>query len=293
MRAYLELAGAMVLAGSTVVVGKLVAAEFPIFLGSGLRYAVAALVLLPITLRGLAQARPLLGLLFAQSFLGNVLFSLCLLYGLRATGAASAGVITSATPAAVGLISVLFLRERLGLRVATGLLMAAAGVMAVNLAAVEGDGGGSLWGNLLVLGAVLCEAVFLVLARVAATRLSPMTASALTVSLGFLTFLPAAVYEGLAFPWGRVSVEGWLAVLYYGLFGTAAAYLLWYRGVAQVQASAAGVFAGLMPVAAVGLSWLVLGEAVRPAHLLGVVLVLGAIGLLTRRGQLSGHSRTR
>lgn len=282
MRAYLELAGAMVLAGSTVVVGKMVAAEFPIFLGSGLRYAVAALVLLPISLRGAAQARLLVGLLFAQSFLGNFLFSLCLLYGLRATGAASAGVITSATPAAVGLISVLFLRERLSLRVAAGLLLAVAGVMAVNLAAVVGEGGGSLWGNLLVLGAVLCEAVFLVLAKVAATRLTPLTASALTISLGFLTFLPAALYEGLTFPWGEVSAGGWLAVLYYGLFGTAVAYLLWYRGVARVDASAAGVFAGLMPVAAVGLSWLVLGEVVRPAHLLGVLLVLGAIGLLTR-----------
>lgn len=211
MGAYLALAGAMLLAGSTVVVGKVVAAEFPIFLGSGLRYAVAALVLLP---------------------------------------AGLAGIITSATPV-------------------------------VHLATAA-PGGGSGWGNLLVFGAVVCEALFTVLAKLTTGRLSPLLASGVTLFLGFLTFLPLALGEGLSFDWGQVSPGGWLALLCYGLFGTAAAYLLWYAGVARVDGGVAGGFAGRMPVSALALARVMLGEPVRAAHLLGGLLVLGATGVLTR-----------
>jgi hypothetical protein len=50
-------------------------------------------------------------LLFLESFLGNFLFSICMLFGVSMTSAVSAGVIMAAIPAACALLSWAFLRE--------------------------------------------------------------------------------------------------------------------------------------------------------------------------------------
>ena len=56
-------------------------------------------------------------LLFLESFLGNFLFTLCMIYGVSLTSAVSAGVIMASIPAVVALMSWVFLRERIGLRI--------------------------------------------------------------------------------------------------------------------------------------------------------------------------------
>jgi hypothetical protein len=50
-------------------------------------------------------------LVFLESFLGNFLFSICMLYGVSMTSAVSAGVIMAAIPAVVAVLSWLFLGE--------------------------------------------------------------------------------------------------------------------------------------------------------------------------------------
>jgi hypothetical protein len=52
-------------------------------------------------------------LLFWESFLGNFLFSICMLYGVQLTSALAAGVVMAAIPAAVALLSWLVLGERI------------------------------------------------------------------------------------------------------------------------------------------------------------------------------------
>ena len=65
----------------------------------------------PMSRRWTARSR---GLLFLESFLGNFCSSICMLFGMRAEATAiSAGVIMAGIPAAVALLSWLFLRETL------------------------------------------------------------------------------------------------------------------------------------------------------------------------------------
>jgi drug/metabolite transporter (DMT)-like permease len=79
-----------------------------------------------------------------------------------------------------------------------------------------------------------------------------------------------------------VGPSDWIPVLHYGVFVTALGYLLWFGGLSRVPASTAGVFTGVLPVSAVALSYVVLGEQFSWAHLVGVVCVLVAIVLTTR-----------
>jgi drug/metabolite transporter (DMT)-like permease len=75
-----------------------------------------------------------------------------------------------------------------------------------------------------------------------------------------------------------------MAIGYYGVVVTVLAFLLWARGIARVPASTAAVFTGVLPVSAVTLSYLVLGERVLASHLVGAACVIAGIVLVAREG---------
>lgn len=118
--AYLCLAASMSLVGSYVALSKPLVAALPVFVLAWLRFGIAAVAMLP-WLRKPAH-EPALSpairkLVFLESFLGNFLFSICMLFGVSMTSAVSAGVIMASIPAVVALMSWAFLKERVGLRV--------------------------------------------------------------------------------------------------------------------------------------------------------------------------------
>src|SRR5206468_3892744 len=103
VRACLELAVAMALVGSSVVVGKLLVAHLPVFLISGIRFAIASLILVPLALlaaRGVPAigARDL-GVMALQAASRMFAFNALLLAGLALTSAAEGGIVTCTTPA--------------------------------------------------------------------------------------------------------------------------------------------------------------------------------------------------
>ncbi len=299
-RAHLSLGLAMVIVGSSVVVGKRVLAEFPVFVALELRSVLACLILVPLLLRRERGLPRLSGrnwvILTVQALCGVFVFNVCLLHGLRLTDAASAGVITSATPACMGLLAWALFAERPSKRVLAGIALAVAGVLAVNLARTPVEGGGAsagglgAWaGNLLVLAAVAAESVFLLLRKFLPRDLTALAASTLVSALGLLMFLPQALAEVLSpaatFSPLAVSLVGWLDIAYYGAFVSAVAYLLWFSGIVRVPASVAGVYTGIMPVSSLTLSWLLLDEHVGWPHLLGCLAVLAGIGCISGLGR--------
>lgn len=91
-----------------------------------------------------------------------------------------------------------------------------------------------------------------------------------------------ALWEAWRFDLSRLDPADWIAIAYYGVVVTVVAFLLWARGVARVRASTAAVFTGVLPISAVGLSYLVLGEQVRLSHLVGAACVIAGIVLVAR-----------
>jgi drug/metabolite transporter (DMT)-like permease len=280
----------MAIVGSSVVVGKLVVAKVPVFLIGGLRFALASLILVPLVLaheRGLpALSRRDVGVLLVQAFTGIFAFNVLLLYGLTFTSAAESGIVTSTTPAVAAALAVFLLREPWTGRRAAGILMAVIGLLALNLDGVSSGvserGPRPLLGNALVLGAVIGEGLFVVCSRVLAQRLSPLTVAAGISVLGFLMFMPFALWEAWRFDLARLDRADWIAIAYYGVVVTVVAFLLWARGVARVPASTAAVFTGVLPISAVTLSYLALGEPMRVSHLIGAACVIAGIILVAR-----------
>jgi drug/metabolite transporter (DMT)-like permease len=298
LMAYLELSSAMIIVGSTVVVGKVITSSFPVFLASGLRFAISSMILLPMLLKvnaGFpALRRKDVSILFLQSFAGNFLFSIFLLYGLRLTSAAESGIIIGTTSVVIGLISFLFLREKMAWNSSAGVVLATFGVVVINVLGgslhVE-QGSKPILGNLLVLGAVIGEALWTILGKVVSGKVTSLTIASLTSFFGLLMFLPFAIYEARSFDFSAVPPAGWIPIVYYGI-GTVGAYILWYRGVSKVSASTAGVFTGILPVSAIILSYMILKEPFLWSHWVGIFCVLLAIVLMTWGSPGARHQQT-
>lgn len=276
----------MVTVGSSAVVGKRMVEDLPVFLASGLRFGLAAVILVPL-LRWRAGGWPDVGrsdlaTLFLQALTGVFGFSLFWLFGLRQTSASEGGIVASTTPAVIALASALLLGERLGGRGLAGIALAVGGVGAMTVlgetAGVE-RGPNPTLGNGLIAGAVVSEALFLVLGKRVGSRVAPLAIATVVTCFGFALFLPLALYEAFTTDLAAVPPVAWLAVVYYALGPTVLGYVLLYNGLARVSASTSAVFTGVIPISALLLAHVVLGESILWAHLVGVACVLLAMGL--------------
>ena len=112
---YLKLAFAMCIVGSFIVVNKMLSLTFPLFLASGIRLLIGAVILNTLlwykerTFPRLSKRDFLV--VFVQSFVGVFLFNFFILNGLRFTSAVESGIITSTTPAVIALISFFFFQR--------------------------------------------------------------------------------------------------------------------------------------------------------------------------------------
>lgn len=288
--AYGCLAASMALVGSYVALSRLLVALFPVLLLAWLRFGIAALAMAGWVRRAPGEAplsRRDRRLLFWEAFLGNVLFSVCMLYGVALTSALSAGVVMAAIPAAVALLSRVLLKERIGRGTQLGIACAVAGIALLSVAqagaaapspAGSADGTRLLLGHALLLGAVFCEASYVVIGKQLTGRVSARRISALVNLWAWALVTPFGLHAAVSFDFGAVSPPQWLLLVFYALAASVASVWLWMRGLREVPAASAGVFTVMLPLSAAAVGVLFLGEPFGAAHLGALALAL--LGLL-------------
>ena len=261
---FLSLASAMALVGAYVGLSKLLVVVFPIFLLAWLRFGIAAVAM--ITWVRPAPNEPPLGahdrrLLFLESFLGNFLFSICMLYGVAHSSAVTAGVIMAAIPGVVALLSFVFLRERIAPRVLMGIACAVAGIALVSVVKADRSASAdSPLGTLLLLGAVVCEASYVVIGKRLTGSVSPRRISAIVNLWGLALVTPLGLWQALHFGYAAVRPASWALLLFYAIAASMATVWLWMTGLRHVPASSAGVFTVFLPITAAAVGVLLLGE---------------------------------
>jgi len=277
----------MALVGSYVGLSRLLVAAIPVFLLAWLRFGIAAVAMAGWVRRAPTEA-PLSPrerrLLFWESFLGNFGFSICMLFGVAATSAVAAGVVMAAIPAVVAVMSWAFLGERITPRVRGAIVLAGAGIATLALAkAPSGPDAVSApwWGYALLLGAVFCEASYVVIGKRLAASVSPQRISALINLWGLALITPFGLWQAWSFDFSSVGAPTWGLLVFYALAASVATVWLWMRGLRHVPASRAGIFTVCLPVsaAAVGVAWL--GEPFGAAHALAFALSLAGLLLAT------------
>ena len=292
--AYACLALSMSLVGSYVALSKPLVAALPVFLLAWLRFGIGGAAMLH-WLKKPADEAPMTSqtkrLLFLESFLGNFLFSICMLFGVSMTSAVAAGVVMATIPAAVAVMSWAFLGERIGARTWAAVVCAVVGVTLVSLSKQEllapvSIGLDSnlipkngLLGTLLLLGAVLCEAAYAVIGKKLVGALSPKRITALINLWGFALVTPFGLWAAWQFDFSNVAAPSWLLLVFYSLAASVWTVWLWMTGLKTIPAGKAGVFTVFLPVSAAAVGVVFLGESLSGLQalafgvaLLGVVL---------------------
>ncbi len=299
----------MSLVGSYVALSKPLVAALPVLLLAWLRFGIGGLAMPHWLIKPAHEApmtRATKKLVFLESLLGNFLFSILMLYGVSMTSAVSAGVIMAAIPAVVALLSWLFLGERIGARVWGAIACAAFGIglFALTRAEVSAPAGAGLetalsqqnrlWGNLLVFGAVVCEAAYAVIGKKLTGTLSPKRITALINLWGFVLMTPMGLYIALQFDFSSVSGGIWLLLVFYALAASIWTVWLWMTGLKTVPAAKAGVFTVMLPISSALVGVFALGETLRGVQLLafGIALLGVVLATLPSRAAATAVFRT-
>jgi drug/metabolite transporter (DMT)-like permease len=277
-----------------------------------LRMAVGLALIAPFTARGLprdlrASYRKgdwkLLVLLMATE---PCLYFLLESNALRFTTSSQAGVIVATAPLLVALGAWIFLGERMRAAGTAGLALSIAGVVGLTLlgsspGAASPKAANAPLGNILETGAMTVAAVYTLTSSRLGRRYPPWSLTALQLAAGALFFLPGLVFlvrDGWrGFPWGRhdllagaAPVAPWVLVgviAFLGSFVTLAAFGCYNWGLSRLPPARASLFLNLIPVIAVLLGWVLLGEALSVGQCLSAAAVVGGVLL----GQGLGRGR--
>jgi drug/metabolite transporter (DMT)-like permease len=277
-------AGVGVQVGAAMVATRFVVQEIGPASLALLRYAIAVLCLVPFVVaagRVRFAARDLVGIMALGIGQFGLLIAL-LNIGLRLMPSTHAALLFATFPLLTMVVAALLGRERLTGAKTVGVVLSIAGVGVTLGESVLAGGGRDEWlGALAVLAAALCGAVCSVLYRPYLARYPtlPLGAVAMAASVVFLAGLAGG--EGLFSGPLSLSGSGWAAILFIGA-SSGIGYVLWLWALKQTTPTRVTVFLSLSPVTAAFLGVWLLGEALTPGAVLGLVAVAGGLWLATR-----------
>ena len=229
----------------------------------------------------------LLGLL-GLGVLGN---HLLIMMGLKYVSGAVGGVIIGSSPVVTALLSAMLIRDVPLRAVWAGAGLSFAGVGLVSVAGFQAAGEQPLLGSMLVFLGVVSWALYSIGSRAVMERVSALTVNWTTLLVATVLQIPLLWTDRKMLDAGVASVtlSDWMALGYLVVFATAVAQQAWLFGVKGIGPSRASVLGNLTPVAAIGLSALILNEAVGLIEVIGIGLILAGVWVVNRQTVESTH----
>jgi len=269
--------------GVNFVVVKFATTVLPPFAFNAVRVSIAAVALTIIASIGRSpwpNRREILALL-GLGVLGNGIYQMFFVQGVAHTRAGDAALLIAATPAFIALIGRARGIERIGRKAWVGILLSLLGIGLISGAAAVGGFGGSLFGDLLILGGSLSWALFTVLLKPYTHAVDGLRLAALTMAGGAALLVLFSWPVLLATPWRAAPPAAWGAMAYSGIGALVIAYIFWYRGVRVIGPTRTAMYSNLQPVIAVIVAWIVLGELPTLWQGIGAASIMSGL-LLTR-----------
>jgi drug/metabolite transporter (DMT)-like permease len=269
------------------IVGKaLVGLVPPWTLNTG-RFAVSSLFLIPLVLyqrEWKKIPREVIAPLILMSLTGVFAFNSVLYTGLHYTTAINATLVNSTTPITTACLAWLIIAEKMTWKRILGIVLSLTGIgWIVSHGSLE-----TLYalsfnpGDIIVFFATTLWGFYSVMAKRMMRQMSPLTLTAITTWIGTLFLLPAAAIELSRSPADLFRQEVLLAFLYLGVFPSFVAFLIWNRSILLFGPSRATLVYNTLPMFAVFLSVIFLGETLMPYQIVGGVVVIAGVIIGTR-----------
>lgn len=274
--------------GSTFISGKILSANLPTYTSAFLRFFLASLFLILLIFIKFKKIPSInlsqIYLLIILALTGVVGYNVLFFSGLKFINASRASMIISLNPTMIALFSTLILKERFNRFKYLGILLSLTGVLIVIsegrlLEVFQGKIG---YGELLILGCVVCWSSFSVLGKVAMSRynLKSILIIVYACIIGAIILFFPAFQEGQLQKVNTFSREVWISLLALSFFGTVLAFNWFYEGIEEIGPSRAGIFINFVPIFATLMAVLILEEKLSPSLILGAVLVVSGVCII-------------
>jgi O-acetylserine/cysteine efflux transporter len=196
--------------------------------------------------------------LFWLGLVGHWMYQLFFVGGVAKTSVSNGALIIGATPVAIATVSALLGREAIGCA--------------------------TLGGDLLVMISVACWTTYTLGAAHLIKRHSPLYVTGMTMAIGAVPYALLALPQIIAMNWAAVSAWTWTALVLSALLALCLSYLIWYIAVQRIGPARTSLYSNLVPIVAISVAAIWLGEPLTPPKLTGAGLVLAGV-FLSRLGR--------
>ena len=286
---YVKLLLTAIFWGGTFIAARVVAQNVGPFSASFLRFAIASIFLVFITIRMEGkiprlkkhQILPVILLGLTGVFAYNVFF----FSGLKTVTASRASIVIAMNPIFITIFAYTLFKEKLTRINVIGILLCVLGAIIViskgtPLEIIQGGLGA---GELYILGCVASWVLYSLIGKIAMKDMSPLVAVTYSCLIGgILLFFPACM-EGMPGDISEYSAVDWSAIFYLGFFGSVLGFTWYYQGIKKLGASKASVFINFVPISAVILACLILKEKLDLSLITGAIMVIGGAYLTNRK----------
>jgi len=281
----LSIIGAVFLWGSSFVAMRIVLKDLHPFAVMFCRLFSALIFIIPISIK-----------LFPKSYQKNdwkilalmVLFQPCLYFlfesnALTFTTSSQAGVISACLPLMVAVAAWFFLSESINSKTIMGLILSICGVILLTIfQSRQVDAPHPVLGNILEVGAMLSACANLILIKKLSSNYDTWSLTGMQIIAGTIFFLPGIRYIINADPsiWTMQLI---FLLLYLGICVSFLAFGLYNWGISKIKVSRASIFINLIPVTAVMLGWLILGETLNSKQMIAAIIVISGVFLSNQK----------
>jgi drug/metabolite transporter (DMT)-like permease len=224
--------------------------------------------------------------LAALGIVGHFLYQYFFIGGLALTTVANSSLMLATTPVVIALISAACGQERVGARHWAGAALSLFGIYIVVGRGID-IGGQGLKGDLMMVAAVACWAVYTLGSRRLVSRHSPVGVTGLSMAIGTLVYVPVMWPHVRAAAWEAVTWRTWVSIVYSSIFALGVAYTIWYAGVRQIGSARTSVYSNVIPIVAMATAVIFLGEPLRLTNVLGATAVLVGVALTRMAPQVA------
>ncbi len=268
--------------------GKLAVVEFPPFGLTFLRFFFASIMIFSVMVkyekknwRLKKEDYPIMIFLGLVGMVGyHILFFISLKY----TTAINASMIAATNPLLTTILAVFFLKEKLGARKISGIIIALIGVI---ITISRGDLSILMnftfnKGDLLMVVAVSCWAIYSIVSRKVMVKYSPLILTTYSFVLCTLFTLPFAILENPNSYLKNTTLSGWGGILYMAIFPSTIGYLVQQTAIKELGPSKTAIFINLVPVFSMILSVVILKESITMITILSVIFIVIGVYLTTK-----------
>jgi len=199
--------------------------------------------------------------------------------GLKYTTASNTGWIIGTAPIFMAILAAIFFRERIGLLKISGIIIAMFGLLLLigkgnitNVDLIENKG------DLLVLASAFTWGVYSMVNKKISLSYSPLMTILYLFIMMAVIIIPFNLNAGSVSSVVHLSLNGWISILFLGLFCSGIAYVIWAYSLRDLESAKVGAFLYFEPIVTVLAAWILLSESITFLMILsGVIITLGVV----------------